>query len=141
ARARALAPPWVVDSDKGLSRPRARIAHELAGVEARAARDARLTEDQHCLVLGVMDRPGLDGRVDLVKHLNPKLRRRIARVILEILVSDDVEEALPLLVVGAARVDVHVVVMSARLAFEDVGGRISAEHHLVAHSRAGPAVE
>jgi hypothetical protein len=31
--------------------------------------------------------------------------------------------------------------MSARLAFEDVGGRIGAEHHLVAHSRARPAVE
>src|SRR5262249_51694258 len=65
-----------VDFDKVLSRPHARIAHELAGVEDSAARDARLTENQHCLVLGVVDCPGLNGRVDLVELLNTKLRRR-----------------------------------------------------------------
>src|SRR5262249_18620844 len=97
-RDRDLAPHWVVDFDKDLSRPHARIAHELAGVEDSAARDARLTENQHCLVLGVVDCPGLNGRVDLVELLNTKLRRRIEWVVLELLASDDLKQALPLLV-------------------------------------------
>src|SRR5262245_45709856 len=42
-RDRDLAPHRVVDFDKDLSRPHARIANELASVEDRAARDARLT--------------------------------------------------------------------------------------------------
>ncbi len=87
-------------------------------------------------MLRVVFRPGADVAVDLVDDLDAKLRRREPLLAFQVLATDDLEQPLPLNVVGAARVDVDVIVGAAGLAGENVRRCVGAEHDLVAHARA-----
>src|SRR5690606_16076176 len=115
-----LAACGMVDLDENLALAHARLVHELFSIEHGTARHTLLAEDLHGLVLGVVLRPGLYVAVDLIHDLDAELRRREALVGLQILATDHLQQALPLNVIGAARVDIYVVVGSTGLALENV---------------------
>src|SRR5712691_3470347 len=131
-----LAADRMVDLGEDLALAHRRIFGELHGVEHGAARHPGAAELLHRLVLGVLLGPRLDVAVDLVVVVAAERRGREALVGLEVLAPDHLAEPLPVRVGGAARVDVDVVVLSARLALEDVAGSV-AEHDPVALPLAG----
>ena len=92
----------------------------------------------HRLFLGVLAGPGGDDLVDLGAALAARLLGVVARVADQILAADDLQQALPMLGIGAAAEDVDVVVRPAGLARvesrrrQPAGGRPAAA---VAHRR------
>jgi hypothetical protein len=89
-------------------------------------------------VLVVLDGPRRDQRIDLGLPVVAQRGRLVARVADQILAADDLEEALPMLGIGAAGVDVDVVVRAAALALEDAARRIATGYRLIARPLTGP---
>ena len=86
------------------------VGHQLDRVEDRAGRDAGRADDLHRLFLGVLAGPGGDDLVDLGGMLAARVLGVVARVALEVLAADGLEQALPMLGVAAAAEDVDVIV-------------------------------
>src|SRR5581483_241637 len=116
------------------------VLGQLLGVQHRARRDAGGADDAHRLVLVVLDGPRRDDGVDLLLALGAVGGCLVALVADEVLAADHMQQPLPVLGVGAAGVDVDVVVGSAALALEDAARRIAARYGLIAGALDRPAL-
>ena len=102
----------------------ARFVDQLLRVEHRAGRDADRAELRHRLVLGALPGPGGDDLVNFRLVLQAGVRRVIARIADQILAPDQLQEARPMLRIGAAGQQVDVIVGAAGLARVDAARRV-----------------
>jgi len=114
----------MLDLDDHLARVEVRIAQNLAGVEAGAARHAGAGQDLHDLVLRAFHGPRLDHGVDLVAVAPARIAGLVTRVADEVLAAHGAEEGMPHLLL---REDEHVIVGSAGMAAVRLAGYRGAE--------------
>jgi len=107
------------------------VLGELLGIEHDAPRNAGGPDDPHRLVLVVLARPRRHDGVYLLFALGAIGGCRVALVTDQVLSADDLEQTLPVLGIGAARVNIHVVVGPAALALEDTARRVATRHRLI----------
>src|SRR5262245_17845854 len=101
-----------------------RIVGDLARIEHRSSRGGR-TDQSHHRVLVELTRPVGHDLVDLGTPFEPCRGRAVARITDQILATHRLEQAVPMLRTGSARVDIDVVVRSAALARVDADRRLA----------------
>src|SRR5215831_13501488 len=115
------------------------ILGQLLGIKHGARWDTGGTDDLHRRVLVVLARPRRHDGVHLLFALGAVSRCCITLVADQILTADDLQETLPVLGIGAAGVDIDIVVGPAALALEDATRRIATRHRLITSPLDRPA--
>ena len=118
-----------------------RVLGQFLGVEHGACRDACRSEQLHGGVLVVPAGPLGDHGVDLGFMLLARFGIGQARIVQQFLASQHAQQPLPMLGIGAAGVDVDVVVGPAALARIDAAGRVAARDRLIAGALDGAATQ
>src|SRR5262245_29906878 len=106
------------------------VLGQLHRVEDGACGHAGAAEHAHRLALFVLTRPGGDHRIDLGLVLKARRCGFEARIADQILASDHFEQPLPMHWIGAAGIDIEVVVRTARLTRIDAARHREAGDHL-----------
>ena len=106
------------------------VLSQLHRVEDGACGNAGAAEHAHRLAFVVLARPGGDHRIDLGLVLKARRCGVEARIADQILASDHFKQPPPMHWIGAAGIDIEVVVRPARLARIDAARHREAGDHL-----------
>src|ERR1051326_4249104 len=91
--------------------------HQFERVEHGARRHAGFADDLHRLFLAVLARPCRDDLVDFRRALAARILRLVTRIALQVFAADNLQQALPMLGVGAAAEHINIIVRPAWLAW------------------------
>ena len=111
----------MVDLDDGAGLAQARLVRDLLHRQDRPDRDVERVADLHHIEFGPLHGPIFDGTEHLVEPGQPRLRRRVAGVVLPFGPLDQVADLRPRRRLGD-EIGVGVVVGLPALAFEDAAG-------------------
>src|SRR5215510_13399154 len=111
-----------------------RIFGDLTRIEHSSCRSGRPNQSHHGVLIE-LTRPVGHDLVDLGAPLQPRRGRAVARITDQLLATHRLEQAVPMLRTGSARVDIDVVVRSAALARVDADRRLAAPDGSRANTR------